>query len=474
LSVLRPPTRGQGWGLILEENSVQYDKNPVSSGVSIHAHETLPDFDPHSPLARGRGIYRVIAHLARAREEYAREGAWSCLEDEPTPPTGGGGPSGPRPRSGQGLVPTAITRTNGGYWSLKLNRFFVSLTLRMPHRSRVEAHLGPRVRRDMRRSIVRLYEATRYLEVIGVMPTHLITLTLPPEAWEELPDDEARLALWKRALDLFQNAFRMRLRRKGYSGAYLWFLEFQERGAPHLHILVDFQEYLPPDEWSDWADWLTHTWSSALGVPAPYATKIEALQNPDFRYARAYALKPRQKSFPFPAPWGRTWGVGGPWRELLRQSRSEPNSYYRLSVEQAWLLLNGWVQSVLASVPDALLHPDIQSWLASVFKPMASMSSEPLPLEGFGYGGPQSSSVNLSQVPPIPRLKWWWGKNPENPIFHAFLRILGWAASSPSARLPEPGEDGVCIGEGPPILPLYLPVPGLWGLVYRSIGSFTP
>lgn len=438
------------------------DKGLNQHGQHIGAREAhLPDFDPHSPVARGRGAYWVRAHYARAREEYAREGAWSCVQDEPLPPPPA---PGREARAGAvgGLVPTAITRTD---WTLRVNAYWVSFTLRTPHHTRTSPPIGPRIRRDMSRSISRLYEATRYLEALGVRPTHLITLTLPPSAWEELPNDDARLSVWRSALDRFQDAFRKRLSRGGYSGAYLWFLEFQARGAPHLHILVELGE-LSRDMWRDWADWLTRAWSSALGVPAPHATKVEALREPDFRYARAYALKPHQKVFPFPGTWGRTWGVGGPWRESLREARHEPRSIYRLSAEQAWLLLHAWVQSVLVSIPDALAHPHLSPWWGMVLRTMASMSSDPVEFEGWGYLGPQVLRVDLSQVRGVPRAKWWWGKDAANLLDH-LLQAIGWAA--PSRTFTGGHEDGVCTC-GPPTLPSpYLHVPvGISG--YPSVG----
>ncbi|RMF45859.1 MAG: hypothetical protein D6750_11220, partial [Bacteroidetes bacterium] len=128
----------------------------------------------------------------------------------------------------------------------------------------------------------------------------MITLTLPPEAWEvrieELGCDEA-VRLFVQARDKFLDALGRRLRRQGHLGAWFWFLEFQEkRQAPHVHILLDLGDYLPDEEYQEWADWLTAEWSRVLGVPAPYATRLEALRHADFRYARKYATKPKQKN----------------------------------------------------------------------------------------------------------------------------------------------------------------------------------
>jgi len=180
-----------------------------------------------------------------------------------------------------------------------------------------------RERRSLAGSIRRLVRLTLTLEELGApLPTHLITLTLAPEAWEELPDDEARLSRWRSALDRFLHALRMRLSRWGEDWAYLFFLEFQQNrspAAPHLHILARIGE-LDDEAWRDWADWIEETWKRALGGIRS-RTRIEALREPDFRYARAYASKPEQKALPFPGNWGRAYGVAGVWRAYARQVR---------------------------------------------------------------------------------------------------------------------------------------------------------
>ena len=96
-------------------------------------------------------------------------------------------------------------------------------------------------------------------------------------------------------------------------------MEFQRRrGAPHLHVLIQLDvPFLSAPEYADWQRWLTESWGRCLGLPAPYATRIEALRERDFRYARAYAVKTEQKTFPFPGRWGRVWGCGGSYSGAL-------------------------------------------------------------------------------------------------------------------------------------------------------------
>jgi hypothetical protein len=181
-----------------------------------------------------------------------------------------------------------------------------------------------RERRSLAGSIRRLVRLTLTLEELDAPPpTHLVTLTLAPEAWEELPDDEARVSRWRAALDRFLDDFRKRLARwTGGDWAYLFFLEFQQNrspAAPHLHILARIGE-LDAEAWREWADWVEETWKRALGGIRS-RTRIEALREPDFRYARAYASKPEQKALPFPGNWGRAYGVAGVWRAYARQVR---------------------------------------------------------------------------------------------------------------------------------------------------------
>ncbi|AXH78924.1 MAG: hypothetical protein [Circular genetic element sp.] len=203
-------------------------------------------------------------------------------------------------------------------------------------------------------SLSRLAWATHVLEHHGVKPTHMITLTLPPEAWErviEAEGEEVAVQKFLGARARFLDALRQRLRRGGGSGSWLWFLEFQQRGAPHTHILLDLGGYLPDEAYEEWTEWITAEWSRALGVPAPYATRFERLKRADFRYARKYATKPKQKTFPFSARWGRSWDTAGSWRELLRESRHTPTSTYEFSTEELWRVLRSFYEVLAYQVP---------------------------------------------------------------------------------------------------------------------------
>jgi len=177
------------------------------------------------------------------------------------------------------------------------------------------------VRHSLERSMRRFRKLIALIEPF-VRPTHMITLTLPPDAWEELPEEE-RVARFRRAKAAFFHALRMRLRRRvGEGWGYLWWLEYQRRGAPHLHIHLDLGGRLPEEEWADWVRWVREEWARALGLEeAPAATRIEWLRTQGFNYAEKYASKEAQKQVPFSAAWGDAYGLAGKWREILRRER---------------------------------------------------------------------------------------------------------------------------------------------------------
>lgn len=87
-----------------------------------------------------------------------------------------------------------------------------------------------------------------------------------------------------------------------------WFLEFQRRGAPHLHLF--YTEYVP---WECAAS----VWSRRIDQPWAFATstKFEKLREGragTIGYAIKYAAKSSQKALPEDVDgYGRFWGVRG-------------------------------------------------------------------------------------------------------------------------------------------------------------------
>ena len=118
--------------------------------------------------------------------------------------------------------------------------------------------------------------------------TSMLTLTYP----REFPNDGRDV---KRNL----NHFLVMLRKKVSSLEYLWFLEFQRRGAPHIHILVRGARVSRAMQ-----HWTSETWYRicATGDVRHLAagTRLERIKKPNGarNYAVKYAHKMKQKCVP--------------------------------------------------------------------------------------------------------------------------------------------------------------------------------
>jgi hypothetical protein len=135
----------------------------------------------------------------------------------------------------------------------------------------------------------------------GVKFRSLLTLTYP-----ERFTNDGRIV--KRHLDRFIKCFR----RKYGSGSYAWFLEFQDRGAPHFHMLTTV-EGVEVDR-----EWLGRVWSRIVDggekcrrVHA-HVKQWEVIKKEDgaVRYVAKYAKKQKQKEVPMSYQnVGRFWGT---------------------------------------------------------------------------------------------------------------------------------------------------------------------
>lgn len=122
-----------------------------------------------------------------------------------------------------------------------------------------------------------------------VMFRSLLTLTYPAD----FPNN-GRLV--KRHLDNFLKAFRRRYGRRPYA----WFLEFQDRGAPHFHMLTDIEGFEIDREW------LARTWARIVdGGEKCYRVHSHVKQwsvirkeDGAVRYVAKYAKKQKQKIVP--------------------------------------------------------------------------------------------------------------------------------------------------------------------------------
>lgn len=132
----------------------------------------------------------------------------------------------------------------------------------------------------------------------------MITLTYP----KEYPTDG-------KSVKAHLNAFLVWARRRFVSPSYLWFLEFQKRGAPHIHILLDYP--MPQDDVQRFnlfqsvsKKWYETVDSGDL-LHLMAGTRCERIRKPDgaARYCLKYAYKTKQKCVPVGfRDVGRFWG----------------------------------------------------------------------------------------------------------------------------------------------------------------------
>lgn len=129
--------------------------------------------------------------------------------------------------------------------------------------------------------------------------TAMLTLTYP----REYPNDGREV---KRNL----KAFLVELGRKAQGLEYLWFLEFQKRGAPHIHLLVRGVRVHRSMQL-----WCSVTWYRICGTGdarhLAAGTRLERIRKKDGarHYAVKYAFKMKQKVVPERyRNVGRFWG----------------------------------------------------------------------------------------------------------------------------------------------------------------------
>lgn len=129
--------------------------------------------------------------------------------------------------------------------------------------------------------------------------TSMLTLTYP----KEFPTDGKTV---KRNL----NTFLTYLKRYVDSLGYLWFLEFQKRGAPHIHLLLRGMRVSKVTQ-----AWVSSTWYRVCGTGdekhLAAGTRLERIRKVDGarRYALKYCHKMKQKAVPKGfRNVGRFWG----------------------------------------------------------------------------------------------------------------------------------------------------------------------
>lgn len=148
-----------------------------------------------------------------------------------------------------------------------------------------------------------------------------MTLTYPG-SWPKDP------ATWKKDLDTFGK----RLRRRYPTLSAVWRMEFQERGAPHFHLILFLPRPLRTTR-SDLRRFVARSWHEACGKLCDEhleaGTEVRSISSPTRlnRYAR-YIAKTERLRADVPDP-GRMWGVWG------RQHLPVDWETVRIGVEQA-------------------------------------------------------------------------------------------------------------------------------------------
>jgi hypothetical protein len=169
----------------------------------------------------------------------------------------------------------------------------------------------------------RLADCAASLEAEGRIPEAMLTLTSPAN-WEEIylydsdgvsleggPIFKAHLKAFKKRLERFLNKIGV------HHWSALWFLEFQARGAPHVHLIL-FDCVLSHAVRRSLRGWCGRAWSSIVGNPSKKeqakhcraGTQVARMKKKHFGYAKKYASKMEQKQVPedFQRV-GRFWGV---------------------------------------------------------------------------------------------------------------------------------------------------------------------
>lgn len=205
-----------------------------------------------------------------------------------------------------------------------------AVVVRGPGRASSVEHTRSEVKEFSKASRQRLAFVAANSDVVF---TSMITLTYP----REFPNDGSRV---KRDLRAFLKA----LRRRTSDLDFLWFLEFQRRGAPHIHILVRGARVHKPMQ-----HWVSKTWYRICGTGdlrhLAAGTRLERIRKPNGarNYAVKYAHKMKQKAVPPDyRNVGRFWGCTRGVKPKVKGSFACSNDDLVGALEAGgWLWQNG-------------------------------------------------------------------------------------------------------------------------------------
>ncbi|WP_373235081.1 rolling circle replication-associated protein [Mycobacterium marinum] len=144
------------------------------------------------------------------------------------------------------------------------HRAVVSLTRRSPTENDQRSSGGVITEwsRKSRSSMCRTFAELDYSPLVesGRVPA-MVTLTYPGD-WEAVAPDGASV---KRHMMLWRKRFQ---REYGEPARYIWKLEFQRRGAPHIHLWMA-PPISPGRSGRGFAQWLSETWAQVVDHPDP-------------------------------------------------------------------------------------------------------------------------------------------------------------------------------------------------------------
>jgi hypothetical protein len=175
---------------------------------------------------------------------------------------------------------------------------------------------------------------------------------------------------------------------------YLWFLEFQQRGAPHFHILTDWP--LPKNRGNKvlWYSRIAKRWydivDSGDEKHLQAGTRTETLRSKEggARYAVKYAQKMKQKKVPQGyEDVGRFWGH-------TRAVKPEPRETRRCTEDDVRGMLEGWKYEPPSHVPVWRVLYNQAEWATEYLKGTIANRSD------LGYTGRGDQSKNERPTAP--------------------------------------------------------------------------
>lgn len=157
------------------------------------------------------------------------------------------------------------------------------------------------------------------LQARGYKPELFLTLTSPAN-WEQVylqSPGESGGRIFKAHMFAFKRRLTRFLAKIGLSNwSGFWFLEFQKRGAPHLHLYL-FNCSVSMAQHQSLIRWCGPAWADIIGNPDPVehakhvraGTSVERAKAKHFGYAAKYSSKASQKEVPEGfRDVGRFWG----------------------------------------------------------------------------------------------------------------------------------------------------------------------